>query len=71
MIVAVAAMALCAVSCNKTKDCTCTTTQSMPGMDPIVTTTTMPVEGGKCDDLNATSTTNTPDGKIVQTIECK
>jgi len=71
MIAAVAVMALCAVSCNKSKDCTCTTTQTMPDMDPMVTTTVVTSDNGKCDKLNATSTTTTPNGNITQTVECK
>jgi len=69
LLMAVAAMiGLC--SCNKSKDCKCTTTQTLPGLDPVVTETTMTIEKGKCSDGNATQTTNVGGQTMTQVIEC-
>jgi hypothetical protein len=68
IVAAVALLAMTAVSCSKT--CNCTTVQKMDG----VTVQTLTSEGkttGKCSDLNTTSTVSNPAGTIVQTTTCK
>ena len=57
-------------SCNKSKDCKCTTTQTIPGMDPVVTETTLTIEKGNCSDSNATQTSSIGGQSITQVIEC-
>jgi len=46
-------LAVCAVvsftSCSKEKDCACTTTEPLTGLE---TTTTITIEEGKCSDLD-------------------
>lgn len=59
------------VGCSKSKDCNCTVTQNVPGMDPIVTTATYTADDGDCSDLNATQTVNSPyGGTMTQVIKC-
>ena len=66
---AVAAMiGLC--GCNKSKDCKCTQTRDLPGMDPVVTVTTLTIEKGKCSDNDATQTTIIDGDTITQAIQC-
>ena len=56
------------VSCKK--ECSCTTTQSGPGMEPMVTTTTMTIKSGKCSDMNITQDMNVGAETMTQKIEC-
>lgn len=58
-------VAVAFASCSKT--CICTTTQEMPGMDPIVTTTEVTIEKGKCTDMNAKQESSMG---ISQTVDC-
>lgn len=58
-------VAVAFASCSKT--CTCTTTQEMPDMEPIVTTTEVTIEKGKCKDMNATQESSMG---ISQTVDC-
>ncbi len=59
-----AAAIMFATSCNKEKDCKCTTSSSDPLIQDIETTTT--IEDGECSDGNSTATT----AGITVTVEC-
>lgn len=51
-------VALAAVSCDKSKDCSCTVTRTSPeSSQPVVTTTYFHIKSGKCGELNTTHTT--------------
>ena len=67
LLVAVAS-AFMFVGCKKT--CTCKTTQVFPDQDPIVTTTTVTIEKGKCTDMNAEQTSTIDGETISQKVEC-
>ena len=54
--------------CKKT--CHCVTTQSFPDEIPMVTTTTITIEKGKCSDMNSSQTTTFDGEAISQTVEC-
>lgn len=60
-LLACVVLSLAAVSCDKSKTCRCTVTQTNPGGGaPIVTTQTGTIEKGECEDMNATQTMNIP-----------
>ncbi len=52
-------------SCSKEKDCTCTTTSSVPGVAPVTTTTH--IDDGECSKLESETTSG---GFTVKTT-CK
>ena len=56
--------------CSKSKTCQCTITQTMPEMGPMVSTVTQNIEKGKCEDMNAESTTTMEDMVMTQTVVC-
>lgn len=58
------------VGCSKSKDCNCTVTQNMPGMEPQVTQVTYTADDGDCSGLNATSTSTVAGQTITQTVKC-
>lgn len=68
----IACMAMMAVSCDKSKDCKCTTTQQWEGSmeEPAVTTTTQHIDKGECSDMNATQTMNAGGDTYTATIDC-
>lgn len=71
MFVAAIAVAFAMTGCAKKTDCTCTTTQTIPNTDPVVTESVVnDVEDG-CESLNKTTTMQAPEGEVVTTIECK
>lgn len=71
MFVAAIAVAFAMTGCAKKTDCTCTTTQTIPNGNPIVTETVVnDVEEG-CESLNSENSITTPEGKSVTTVECK
>ena len=68
LFIAVVFCVILFAGCKKT--CHCVTKQSFPGEEPIVTTTTLTIDKGKCSDMNA-SQTSSFDGEVVsQTVEC-
>lgn len=61
LFLACIALSLAFVSCDKSKDCSCTVTTSSPEMLEASTTTSfVTIKSGKCDDLNADHSTNQP-----------
>ncbi|MCR4826243.1 MAG: hypothetical protein K5882_04740 [Bacteroidales bacterium] len=66
---AVVAVMFVFVGCSKTKTCNCVTKQSFDG-EQIVTNTTLTIDKGKCEDMNATQTMNMDGETLTQTIEC-
>ncbi|MBR4136709.1 MAG: hypothetical protein IKU03_09960 [Bacteroidales bacterium] len=67
LLAAIATM-FCFAGCKKT--CHCTTTQTFPGEEPMVTSTTLTIEKGKCSDMNASQTSSFDGDVVTQTIEC-
>ncbi len=57
------------VGCSKTRTCNCVTKQSFDG-EQIVTNTTLTIDKGKCEDMNATQTMTMDGETITQTVEC-
>ena len=68
ILAVIASVAL--VGCSKSKDCNCTVTQTMPGMEPMVTEAVYTANDGDCSDLNATTTSSVAGQTITQTIKC-
>lgn len=60
LFLACIALSLAFVSCDKSKDCSCTVTTSSPEMESITSTSFVTIKSGKCDDLNADHSTNQP-----------
>ena len=61
------------VGCSKTKNCNCVSKQTIVDeyeTQEFVTTTTLTIDKGHCEDMNATQTTVMPDGSMTQTVEC-
>lgn len=58
------------VGCSKSKDCNCTITQSIPGMEPQVTEVVYTADDGDCSSLNATTTTTVAGQTMTQVVKC-
>lgn len=71
-ILAALAFVFVLVGCTKTKECKCTTTQSwdIEEMEPMVSTSTMTINEGKCSDLNANQTMNAGGQTYTMVNEC-
>ncbi len=70
IILALAMVACAATFTSCKKSCVCTTTQNMPGMGPMESTSEVTIQKGKCSDMNTTQTTNVYGETITQTVEC-
>lgn len=59
-------------SCNKAKDCKCTTFQQwdIEDMTPMTTESTLHIDKGECSDNNITSSMEAMGQHYTQTIEC-
>lgn len=70
---AVVAVMFVFVGCSKTRTCNCVTTQSYVDdydTDEMVTTTTLTIDKGHCEDMNAEQTTSMEDVTYIQTVKC-
>lgn len=70
LLMAVVAGMFVFAGCSKTRTCTCVTTQALTGEAPVVTTTTLTIDKGHCEDMNATQTMSADGDTYTQTIEC-
>jgi len=62
--------ALAFASCDKTKECVCTTTQNMPEMGPMTATSEVTINDGNCEDMNVTQNVDAYGETITQTVDC-
>lgn len=66
------ALAFGLTSCDKTKNCSCTTTQAwdVDDMEPMVSTYSGTIEKGECSDMNATQRSNMGGQTYTAKTEC-
>lgn len=71
ILAALALVFICA-SCNKSKNCRCTTTQAwdLDDMEPMVTVVEGTIDKGECSDQNATQHMTAGGQTYTATVDC-
>lgn len=71
-ILAAVAFVFSLSSCDKSKDCKCTTTQEwdIEDMEPATTVQTIHIDEGECSDGNTTATMNAGGQTYTQKTDC-
>ena len=72
LILAALALIFVCASCNKTKNCKCTTTAQwdVEDMEPMVQVTTGTIDKGECSDMSAVQTMDAGGQTYTSTTEC-